>query len=927
MTLIPRSSSDASYSVVWRRAALGILLMSAWLTCSADATTTPAVRFSAENGVPDPYGTDAVSLANREVLRAFLEQHPDIAIDGFSIPRMENASSDSGTLMAIAAGTPPHAIYVNFRLSSTYLDQGFLEPMEHLLARVRSDDDRVRQVDEHGSWLADPTTQEIQDALDLLLRRMPRQAANAIYQEDPTGRHPGRHIWALPTRTLVMALLYRKDLFSEAGLDPQQPPRNWDELAAYARRLTIPEKRQHGLLIVGGQQALAWGMYTLFVANGARVVGRDAEGQWRAVYASREAAEAIEYLWRLAREPFENRGRIISTGAIDFAATDYKTLWQQGRIAMRFAYLDEQLLSEINPQLVGIAPAPMGAGGGQGSEINFEMLGVFSGSSPRQKLAVIRYIWFLTGDEAARIRTRVLVEHGYGSFVNPELLRRFGYEHELARVPPGWQKALETAVAHGVPEPYGRNTQNIYRYLSLPVQQAMDLNLHDIPREAAIARIEDLLKDSQAQVNQKLLGHTPAAKMRTMRITAGLAITMILAVFTLGGIALWRSFSRPGMASVESGRRSRRIWAWGLLTPAVLVTAAWMYVPLICGLVLAFTDYRLSINSRFVGVDNFALTLFDRDFWASSGRTMLYVAMVISLGFWPPILLAILLDEVPTRPLKYLFRTLFYLPAVVSGVTIMFLWKQLYDPSPQGVLNQLLLSLNTLGPVLATLVKWIVLGLWLSLILILFLLSVKMREIEPRARWLLGSAGTALLAVSVWAFVHGTIAPGDLVGRFTLSPLRYLQSMDTAMLCVVLPIVWAGAGPGCLLYLAALKTIPDDLYEAADIDGAGIGHKVCYIMLPRLKYLIGIQFIAAVVAAFKGGADFVLAMTGGGPLDATMVLALHIFIRTFMDLEFGLGAAMAWLLGALLLVFTACQLRLLSRAEFSTSSPARTGST
>ena len=136
------------------------------------------------------------------------------------------------------------------------------------------------------------------------------------------------------------------------------------------------------------------------------------------------------------------------------------------------------------------------------------------------------------------------------------------------------------------------------------------------------------------------------------------------------------------------------------------------------------------------------------------------------------------------------------------------------------------------------------------------------------------------------------------------------------MLCLIIPTVWATAGPGCIIYLAALKTVPEELYEAADIDGASNWHKVFYIVLPRLKYLIMIQFIAAVIAAFKGGTEYVLIMTGGGPKDATNLLSLEIFRITFMDLKYGIGTAMAWLLGGLLIVFTAYQLRLLSRAEF-----------
>ena len=71
--------------------------------------------------------------------------------------------------------------------------------------------------------------------------------------------------------------------------------------------------------------------------------------------------------------------------------------------------------------------------------------------------------------------------------------------------------------------------------------------------------------------------------------------------------------------------------------------------------------------------------------------------------------------------------------------------------------------------------------------------------------------------------------------------------------------------------------------------------------------------------AFRGGTDMILALTGGGPSNATQILALEIFFRTFLELKFGIGAAMAWLLGGLLIGLTAQQLKMLSRAEFRTA--------
>ena len=110
------------------------------------------------------------------------------------------------------------------------------------------------------------------------------------------------------------------------------------------------------------------------------------------------------------------------TGTTLFAGSELAQKWTRGEIGMQLAYLDEQMLADINPQLVGIAPAPVGPHGTRGSEVNARMFGVFAQTSPQQQLAAMRYIWFRTGPVAERLTTDILVENGYGPFVNPTLL-------------------------------------------------------------------------------------------------------------------------------------------------------------------------------------------------------------------------------------------------------------------------------------------------------------------------------------------------------------------------------------------------------------------------------------------------------------------------------------------------------------------------
>ena len=133
--------------------------------------------------------------------------------------------------------------------------------------------------------------------------------------------------------------------------------------------------------------------------------------------------------------------------------------------------------------------------------------------------------------------------------------------------------------------------------------------------------------------------------------------------------------------------------------------------------------------------------------------------------------------------------------------------------------------------------------------------------------------------------------------------------------CTIVPGVWASAGPGCLIYLAALKSVPDDLYEAADLDGASLWHKLRSITLPTIMPLIVINFLGTLIGTFHSTGNILL-MTGGGPEGTTRVFSFMIWFKAFIELEYGQATAMAWVLGSALIGLMVVQLRLLSRVEF-----------
>lgn len=913
---------------------LSFVILAGSVLASEDDGT---VRFRAQ-GLPAPNATGAVADAGRAVLQKFLQENPDVEIEPFVMPAIEGIGMDSTVLMSIAAGVAPQAIYVNFRQSSTFVEQGFLVPVETVLARVLSENARVREWDADGNWMEDPIASEIADALAQIRERVPAPAWPVVYRPDPSSDDTLSHVWALPVTSQVGVLMYRRDLFFEAGLDPDRPPENWDELLEYAQALTVPERRQYGFSLQVGPNT-SWSIYSFLVSMGARAMEQDAEGQWKAAYGSREAAIAVRFVWDLIHGSFERDGSLISDAT--YTGSDVGRLWERGQIGMMLSGLQEEVLAAVNPQVVGIAPVPAAPSGVRAAEVNAQMVGIFAESSPAQQLAVMRYMWFITSMEAKRIRTDKMVEGGMGMFVSPDLLARFGYERILRLVPKEYRQIFEAAMEQGVPEPYGSNTQNIYRHMSGPINAALELPLERMSREDSVNLIEEMLVASEDRINVRVMGNIAPEALQFRRIVGGLMLLVVVVAFVWCIAHVWRHFSTVAVQSRMSGRNRLMTIGYVLIAPAIVLTLLWEYLPLLGGLLISLMDYKIVKESTFLFVDNFANVMFDEAFWMGMVRTVYFVALTLGLGFWPPILLAILLAEVPTNTAKYVFRTIYYLPAVISGVVVMFLWRQLYDPSEHGVLNQILMSLNHLDPFSATLIKWVFLGSWLALVGLLFYIPWKLEEMGKGVKILFLLFGGMLACVTLYPLIAafrgpdaaemavlglgagstgGMQAVGEqlstLVGRFQIEPLRWIRSPELAMLCIVIPSVWAASGPGCLLYLAALKTVPEELYEAAEIDGASNLHKIFFIVLPRLKFLIVLQFIAAVVASFKGGTESIMIMTGGGPNGATTIVALEIFFRAFLELDFGMASAMAWIVGALLIVFTAIQLKMLARAEF-----------
>lgn len=144
------------------------------------------------------------------------------------------------------------------------------------------------------------------------------------------------------------------------------------------------------------------------------------------------------------------------------------------------------------------------------------------------------------------------------------------------------------------------------------------------------------------------------------------------------------------------------------------------------------------------------------------------------------------------------------------------------------------------------------------------------------------------------------------------SYINWLQEPGTALAVIMLLGIWKGVGWSMVIFLAALQNIPDDLKEAATIDGASPVHFFIKVTLPLLKPTIAFISIMLIIGGFNVFIS-VLLITGGGPLQKTEVLLTYMYNQGFGNLNFGYGAALSYILGAIIFVISAVQMKIFNK--------------
>lgn len=274
------------------------------------------------------------------------------------------------------------------------------------------------------------------------------------------------------------------------------------------------------------------------------------------------------------------------------------------------------------------------------------------------------------------------------------------------------------------------------------------------------------------------------------------------------------------------------------VSAAFLFVVVFIYIPIIQN--FAYSLYQWSSFSKekvFVGFKYYYRLFEDPIFYTALKNNALYAVISIFCQVFIGLVIASILEDKVMRKFQTFFRTIFFLPSVISITVVGLLWQLIYDPNI-GIVNN-------------------------------FLMTVGLND-----------------------WTHA-----------------WLGESTTAMLSVIFVSQWQYTGYISLLFLIAIQKIPAELYEAAMIDGASKIQTFFYITLPQVKNMVLVTSTITVIGAFKVF-DEVYIMTGGGPGNATEVLASYMYRVGFRNDEMGYAAAIATVVFVITFTLTMLQFKI-----------------
>ncbi|HEV8637750.1 MAG TPA: sugar ABC transporter permease [Chloroflexota bacterium] len=175
---------------------------------------------------------------------------------------------------------------------------------------------------------------------------------------------------------------------------------------------------------------------------------------------------------------------------------------------------------------------------------------------------------------------------------------------------------------------------------------------------------------------------------------------------------------------------------------------------------------------------------------------------------------------------------------------------------------------------------------------------------------------TSAVAIGViwkWLYAKQFGLINALLASLGVPKQDWLFNETLVMPAIIVVAIWSSMPLKIIFFLAALQGVPQELYEAASIDGAGRWARFAHVTWPLISPTTFFLVIISIIGLLVGGFDLVWVMTKGGPLDASTLLVVHIFRHAFIYYDMGYASAMAYLLFMAVLILTIVQWRLQKR--------------
>jgi len=325
---------------------------------------------------------------------------------------------------------------------------------------------------------------------------------------------------------------------------------------------------------------------------------------------------------------------------------------------------------------------------------------------------------------------------------------------------------------------------------------------------------------------------------------------------------------RAGIETAEQhkiGKRRRKIeWiAYLYILPAFAILAVFHIFPVIYAIFISFQNGPIN-RFKFVGLQNYVQALSGSVFWHSLITTFAYALMTLPITMILGLFFAYLLFQGVRGQNTY--RVIFFLPYIISTVGSSIVWAWIFDPS-SGLAN-LILQKFGIAPL----------------------------------RWLIEPSGVVEL----------------IAQHYGLSIPAWAQGPSIALVAISIFSIWQSMGYDIVIFLAGLTNLPNELHEAARIDGANSLQLFRYITVPLLAPTTFFVVVISVIASLQSfnqifAMNTAAAQTLGGPLDSTKTLTVYMFNQLYTYSNFGYASTIAVLLSIIILIFTLINFKFLGR--------------